>query len=92
MKRIAYLWALLLCACPPQPPKPPAPPPGAASCDDVCRHWAELGCEAAKPTADGVGCAEICRNVQDSTVVHWDLDCRVRAATCAAADSCESHR
>lgn len=89
MKHLACLWALLVCAaCP--PPKPPPPPPGAATCQDVCRHYTELGCEAARPTAEGASCAEVCHNVQDSTVVRWDLDCRARAVTCAAADACES--
>lgn len=90
MKRLAILGALLLCACPPSPPKPPVPPPGAASCSDVCAHYAVLGCDAAKPTAHGTTCVEVCDNVVGSTYVHWDLDCRVRAVTCAEADTCEA--
>lgn len=89
MKHLACLWALLVCACPPTP-RPPVPPPGSATCADVCRHYGELGCEAARPTGAGAVCVDVCQNVQDSTVVHWDLDCRARALTCAAADACES--
>lgn len=89
MKRYALVGALLLCAC---PPKPPTPPPGAATCEDVCRRYAELGCEAGRPTANGVSCVEVCRNVQESTIVAWDLGCRVRALTCDEADRCEAGR
>lgn len=90
-KRALALWALLVCAACPAP-KPPAPPPGAATCADVCKHFDELGCEAGRPTAHGATCLDVCRNVQESTVVAWDLDCRARAVTCAAADTCEAAR
>lgn len=92
MKRALHLWALLFCAACPAPPKPPVPPPGAATCADLCRHETELGCEAAKTTAGGVTCVAVCENVVSSSVIHWDLDCRAGALTCAEVDSCEAGR
>lgn len=86
MRRALVL--LLLAGCP-APPVPPAPPPGAASCADVCQHYALLGCEAARPTAHGTSCTAVCQNVIDSAVVPWDRDCRARAASCAEAEACE---
>ena len=88
MKRALLLGALLVCACPTPRPKPPS---GAATCADVCRRLGELGCEAGKPTAKGATCTVVCENVRDSPVV-WDLDCRARALTCDAVDSCEAGR
>jgi hypothetical protein len=92
----AYLKLLLVglvplvsAGCPPQPPTP-VPPPGPATCADVCRHYAELGCDASKPTPEGAICTEVCENVRSSTVVVWDLDCRAHAPTCAKADACEA--
>jgi hypothetical protein len=87
-KRALGLWALLVCAaCP--PPKPPTPPPGEVGCADVCRHEADLGCEAARPTANDVSCVAVCENVQGSSVVRWNLACRAQAPTCQAIDLCE---
>lgn len=87
-KRALCLWALLVCAACPAP-KPPAPPPGAATCQDLCKHLGELGCEAARPTTGGATCVVVCENVRDSPVA-WNLDCRTKALTCAAADVCEA--
>lgn len=68
----------------------PTPPgPGKATCDDVCKRYDELKCEAAQPTPNGVTCAEVCKTVQESTIVRWDLECRARAASCEAAEECE---
>lgn len=93
------LAALMLLAlgCHPLPPPAPIPPPDPTdpwdsriTCADVCRHEADLGCEAARPTAAGASCVEVCGNVQASGVVRWALGCRARAATCAAIDRCET--
>lgn len=90
LKRWLPVWALLVCACPPKPPPVPPAPPGPSDCRAVCAHEADLGCEAAKPTAGGASCEAICENVQRSSIIHWDLDCRARAASCAAIDRCET--
>lgn len=87
MKRLVLILAL--CGCP--APKPPAPPPGAATCADWCHHAAELGCEAGASTSAGVTCEAVCLNVQTSGFAAFDLECRVHAASCDAAESCERH-
>jgi hypothetical protein len=86
--RTALLCVLLLGACP-HPTPVPVPPPGVATCVDVCGHYVELGCLAGTPTAEGTTCAAVCNNVQSSGIVSWNLDCRVRAKTCAEAEQCE---
>jgi len=92
MKRALLLGALLVCAACPPPPKPPEPPPGAPTCADYCHHVAELGCEAARPTAKGASCVDVCANVQSSGAVAWDLGCRTKAVTCDEVDRCEAGR
>lgn len=90
MKALLVL-AVALAACPPKPP-PPEPLPKSFSCADVCKREERLGCEAARPTAAGASCTEVCESVRESGVVFWDLGCRARAATCAAIDKCEEQR
>ena len=85
IRRLVFLFLLTGC---PQPPRP-VPPPGAATCADVCKRYEALGCAAAKPTPKGTPCAEVCENLQSSGVLKFNLECRVRAATCEAADRCE---
>lgn len=83
------LLVLAIAGCPPKPPPIPPPAPGVATCVDVCGHYAELGCDAAKPTAEGTSCGATCTNVQTSGVIAFNLDCRVRAKSCAEAERCE---
>lgn len=90
MTRALLALALLLAACPPTPP--PTPPPGAATCQDLCLHLTRLNCEAAKPTAEGATCIEVCLNLQNSGIIARDLDCAVRAQSCAAVDACPAKR
>jgi predicted small lipoprotein YifL len=98
----AFVVLLSLVGCPPKPPVPVPPtpidaPPDAddtggrapATCYDVCKRQAALGCIGAKPTAHGATCMEVCNAVQSSGVVTWNLGCRANAPSCAAADLCE---
>lgn len=81
------VWCLPSVAC--RPPKPPVPPdPSAVTCADVCERMSKLDCAAAKPTAEGASCLDVCRNVQDSGIVRWDLACMAHAASCDAVDAC----
>lgn len=86
---VRFFSLLLLLGCATTPPPTPTPLDG---CESYCAHMTDLGCEIAKPTPDGATCLDICKTVQASTVVTWDLACRVRAESCAAADSCEAGR
>lgn len=79
------IWCLPTLAC--RPPKPPAPPTG-VTCAEVCEQMTKLSCEAAKPTAEGASCLDVCRNIQDSGVVSWNLNCMVAAQSCSAVDAC----
>lgn len=72
---------------------PPAPTPsGAATCEDVCIHGRQLGCGYANPTPRGATCVEVCVDVVAGGDFTLDLECRARAATCEAAESCEVDR
>ena len=89
-----------LVGCPPEPVTPtPTPDSGVepdsdearnATCSKWCAHAAELGCSSAKPTPKGGSCTAVCENVQSSGIVRWNLVCRVKAKSCAAADVCEN--
>jgi hypothetical protein len=91
------LIVIFLAGCPRLPPAPPGPPTEDAGTDAdeakrpclaVCRNLAHLGCEAARPTAEGTSCTRVCENVFDSPI-KWNLDCRKRATSCDAVDACE---
>jgi hypothetical protein len=74
----------------PHPAPPPVPPtPVIASCATVCAHETDLGCPAARSTPNGATCEDVCRNVQTSGIITWDLACRSTAPTCSAIDACE---
>ncbi len=81
------LVALLLCAA--CPPTPPVPTPGEATCADVCHHYQVLGCAIAQPTSEGASCVDVCKVVQESNVISWNLQCRAHAETCEAVERCE---
>ncbi len=83
MKRfcIPFLLAFFPTACPPTSP--------VAGCAAVCANMARLNCPSAKPTAYGQTCEQVCVNLQNSEIAKWNLDCRARAESCAAADDCE---
>jgi hypothetical protein len=94
--RIAPILALLILGCgngcgpaptPVPPPVPePTPTPVETTCEAVCAHGDQLGCDWAATQAN---CSEVCNNVQASGILRWDLDCRIKAETCAAVDECE---
>lgn len=63
---------------------------GPVSCTVVCARYAQLGCEAGKPTPRGVPCAVVCQNAVASGLIHWNLGCRAAASSCAEAESCEA--
>jgi hypothetical protein len=72
---------------------PPAPTPtGAATCEDVCVRGRQLGCGYANPTPCGATCVEVCVDVVAGGDFSLDLECRARAASCDAAESCEVER
>ena len=83
MKRflIPFLFAFLPAGC---------PPTNTATCADVCANMARLNCPSSKPTAMGKSCTQVCAVVQNSSIAKWNLDCRAKAESCAAADLCES--
>lgn len=68
----------------------PTPQPSSATCATVCANMVKLSCPSAKPTAKGATCEQVCNNVQNSGAIKWDLTCRSKALTCAAADLCEA--
>ena len=88
------LFALIGCTCSPTPG--PSPPPttttftltNPATCGEACGRLAELGCLAAKSTAKGTTCAEVCENAEHSGLALWGTACMVRSTSCAEADSC----
>ena len=82
-------WGLSGCPKPLPDPQPEPAPDGAApaTCESVCSHWAELGCEEAKPTPAGASCVEVCQNLQKGNLPE-DLECQAAVATCAEIDGC----
>jgi hypothetical protein len=86
----AFAAFALLTACHVIPPTPT--PTGAATCEDVCVRGRQLGCSYANPTPRGATCVEVCKDVVAGGDFTLDLECRARAATCAAAEACEVER
>lgn len=76
MKIVGLLAVLFLTGCPPMPPAPV--PTGSASCDEVCKHVADMQCSFA------VKCSGICPTIEQHV-----RDCVAGAATCSAADRCD---
>ena len=58
------------------------------TCADACARLFALHCSEAGTTAGGATCLDVCRNVQSSGVVAWNLSCLSSAKSCAAAESC----
>jgi hypothetical protein len=87
---VAWALPVLLLGCPkPHVPDPPTGPDGAApaTCEAVCAHWSDLGCEEAKPTPKGESCVDVCDNIQQSNLKD-DLDCQLAVASCDQIDDC----
>ena len=90
MKRyLPLLFTFWLTSCAHSCEQVPNPMPG-AQCPDVCANMVKLDCPAAKPTAKGATCEQVCVNFQTSGLASWNLGCRATALTCAAADACEA--
>lgn len=99
----AMLYALLtLTGCPTREPTPPSPERDGGVVNDVdagpdgckrwCAHAAELHCAAARDTPFGGKCVDVCTSIQNGGIVSFNLDCRIAADTCAAAELCEKGR
>ena len=87
---LAGALAAPLAGCPdPKVPDPPVDPDGgtATTCDAVCAHWSDLGCEEAKPTPDGASCVEVCENLQEGNLKD-DLECQAAVTSCEQIDDC----
>ena len=83
------LTGLVGCPKPMPPPVPPDPGDGgAATCETACDRLRQLGCPAGQPTPKGVPCETVCRNIVESGVIDWDVQCVARALTCGATDRC----
>lgn len=80
MKALLLLTSATLIWC-----SSPAPvDPNAPSCTTACATLTRLGCDEAKPTADGASCAEVCANANDLPVA-----CITQAINCDAAENCQ---
>jgi hypothetical protein len=75
-----------------KPLPPPVPPTdwdgGTATCEAACARLQQLGCPSGKPTPKGAPCVAVCRNVMDSGLIEWNLDCIARAVSCGETDVC----
>lgn len=91
MRALAFSL-LFVFACLPKPvPVVPGPAPApneSLTCADVCEHLHALECPAGGNTPKGATCLDVCRGVQESGVIAWNLSCLVQSQTCAGADAC----
>jgi hypothetical protein len=60
-----------------------------ATCAAYCVHLRSLGCPGGSPSPSGATCETRCASLQAS-IAPMDLACRAAAASCAAADACET--
>jgi hypothetical protein len=104
MKTLLALVALTCTPAPPPSPAPePAPTPSPSpisspspaptvvpgnDCPSICRHLADMSCEAALPTKAGSSCVDVCLNTQHSGTIQYPFGCVLAARSCSAADSC----
>jgi len=88
---IALPFLISLCACGPKPDPSPPPPTSGDICDQACAAWEHFAkyddaCKVeAQPTADGIKCADLCRQieVEDWTTVY--PQCIPKAKNCQEA-------
>lgn len=86
---VAICITLTSCTKPIPPPQPPTDwDAGGATCETACERLQQLGCPAGQPTPKGAPCVQVCRNVMDSGLIEWDLECLARAVTCGSTDRC----
>lgn len=86
----AALWAAFVtailaiclagCATCGQPNQEPA------DCRGVCARGAGMGCEWAKPLADGATCVQVCESA--NTILPWNTACVNASTTCEQAAVC----
>ncbi len=60
----------------------------APTCADACARLTVLHCAGGATTPGGATCLDVCRNVQESGIVAWNLSCLSNAKSCATAESC----
>lgn len=84
---LPLLMAIVLTGCPKPKVPEPKPDPNAATCETVCAHWADLGCEEAEPTPAGESCVAVCNNLQKGNMPD-DLECQAAVKSCDEIDSC----
>lgn len=78
----ATLAVAVKLGCPVVPPEPPAVPE--PSCEAVCQHWRDLGCEHAEPSPAGASCEQLCEHFGYT----WDMRCMHGVASCEEIDRC----
>lgn len=84
MRNMISIAVAVIVSCATVPPPKPLERP--ATCADMCARGTELGCEWAKPTPRGKTCLDVCRNVMDSGVLTFDLECEAKASSCGVCD------
>jgi len=61
----------------------------AVTCAQACANMAKLKHPAATKHPKGVTCESVCKDVQASKLIKWNLKCRAGAKTKRAVDQCE---
>jgi hypothetical protein len=75
---IALALLAVTCRCGPAEEPDPGPPDYDAvidNCIDACDRWANLGCEQATPTEDGLTCQELCIRVESDGAMSLNPEC-----------------
>jgi hypothetical protein len=81
-----FIVALLMAFAPGCATVSPVPTPD-VTCDAVCLHGHNLGCNWATPTPDGASCVEVCRLAQTSPLP-WSMSCSLQAESRTDVDAC----
>lgn len=77
----------MIVGCPDPHVPDPRPDPNGVTCEKVCAHWRNLGCEEAEPTPDGASCVDVCESIQASSLPD-DLECQAAVESCGEIDNC----
>lgn len=92
MTAAAFVVFIDIASCKPPVVVAPVEPDTGGTCEDWCAHAYELRCEATKATEGGGSCTDVCHNLQTSGFAHFNLGCRRKATSCAAAEECEKNQ